>query len=108
MEARGSGCCIVAFEGGPNPNAQKLFVNWWLSQDVQTRINAIEPGITRVSLRNDVPLGNVDPSYARTPGKNYVFRDGDPRYSGEEQEIARQFIVETFLRETGWAGEQRN
>ena len=108
MEARGSGCCIVAFEGGPNPNAQKLFVNWWLSADVQTRINAIEPGITRSSLRTDVPIGNVDASYARTPGKAYVFRDGDPKYSGEEQEIARQFIVNTFLEESGWAGELRN
>ncbi|MEE8517898.1 MAG: hypothetical protein V3S98_02090, partial [Dehalococcoidia bacterium] len=59
------------------------------------------------SLRNDVPIGNVDPSYARTPGKAYVFRDGDPKYSGEEQEKARQFIVETFLRESGFIGEAR-
>lgn len=111
MAARGSGCCIAPLEGGPNPNAQKLFVNWWLSKDVQTAVNAIgEPGrgITRSSLRNDVPQGNVHDDYMRVPGKQYVFRDVSPAFSGEEQEIARQFIVNTFLEQSGFIGEIRN
>ena len=108
MEARGSTCCIVVAEGPPNPNAAKLFLNWWLSREAQTLLHKVDTGggvgINQSSLRNDITQGLVSDINFRDPGKTYLFRDTDPRFSGKEQEKARQWIVKNFKKITGFLG----
>lgn len=48
---------IQALKDAPHPNATKVFVNWLLTKDVQTRIMAAAKMNSR---RKDVPLGNEE------------------------------------------------
>ena len=95
LTSGGSGCCIQVYERAPNPNAAKLFLNWFLSKEGQTAIHQIEPGIERQSLREDIPSGNVPKKYLRIAGKKYIFRDADPKYVAQDKE-QRDEIVEAW------------
>ena len=57
----------------PNPNAAKLFINWFYSREGQTALHeqATEPP---VSLREDVPPGKTNPELRRAPGVVYFER----------------------------------
>ena len=52
-------------------------------------------GIARQSMREDIPPGNVPPTYRRVPGKQYIFRDADPKYVAQDKE-QRDAIVEAW------------
>lgn len=56
----------------PHPNAQKLFINWWLSRDGQESL--MRAGETPIqSLRIDgISTGRVDPKFIRNPDVDYV------------------------------------
>jgi len=82
LQASGSGCCISAFKHAPHPNAQKLFVNWFLTREGQTILHETIPNLARSSLRNDIPFGHVIADHRRQPGKEYLYPDSDPK-SGE-------------------------
>lgn len=99
LEARGSECCIVAFKDAPNPNAAKLFVNWFLTAEAQKLVHAINPPRAYTSLREDIPPLNTAEHYRRIPGKQYWFRDFDKEYLSKLGE-ARDFIVKTFNERT--------
>ena len=45
-----------------NPNAQKLWMNWWLSREGQA---AMQSATGRQSLRADIPLDGVSPRNIR-------------------------------------------
>ena len=81
MSASGSGCCIIAFNRAPHPNAAKLFLNWYLSKKGQTLIHKMVPDLERQSLREDIPLGNVVAGWERRPGVDYFFTTADPGHS---------------------------
>ena len=58
----------------PHPNATKLYLNWWLSKEGQTLMQASPgrpPRGSFVSLREDVPPGTTDPAERRVPGQEY-------------------------------------
>lgn len=95
LTAGGSGCCIQVYDRAPHPNAAKLYLNWFLSKEGQTAIHQITPAIARQSMREDIPPGNVAPKDRRTPGKQYIFRDADPKYVAQDKE-QRDAIVEAW------------
>ena len=48
---------ITMLESPPNPNAQKLFINWWLSRDAVILRHELQAGPNvNTSLRIDVPI----------------------------------------------------
>ena len=71
---------LGAFLNAPNPNAQKLFVNWWLSPEGQMARHEFndDPEATQ-SLREDIPPTNIPEENQRQPGQEGVFVIGtDP------------------------------
>ena len=52
----GSTRSIQLVANPPNPNAQKLFINWWLSRDTVLRRHELQRDGLRPSLRIDVPI----------------------------------------------------
>ena len=94
LEARGS-CCITIFNNAPNPNAAKLFLNWFLSREGQIKLQDFEPPRADASLREDVPPGNSLEETRRVPGLAYNFRDFDPNYRQSEDAI-RDFILKAY------------
>ena len=65
-----------------HPNAQKLMLNWWLTQEGQTQMHVLTT-VTNPdqSLRTDVTeLGNTDPLERRVEGLRYAFLEDTPGY----------------------------
>ncbi len=95
LNAGGSGCCIQVYDRAPNPNAAKLFLNWFLSKEGQSAIHQVEPGIRRQSLREDIPFGNVAAKYRRVAGRKYIFMDAEKKFVAQDKE-QRDAIVKTW------------
>ena len=55
----------------PHPNAQKLYVNWWLSREGQSSFQKLDRDYQ--SIRNDIPVDAVPVERRRQPGVNYFF-----------------------------------
>ena len=76
-----------------NPNAAKLFINWFLSREGQTAVHdlvAEYSGRTSPnSLRLDVPKDNVDPAEIQKPDREYVNIDA-PEHVAKRDEIIAQ------------------
>jgi iron(III) transport system substrate-binding protein len=65
----------------PNPNAAKLFVNWFLSKEGQTARHALSASATDQSLREDVTEFKMVPEgRRRKPGAKYIAPD-DPIFT---------------------------
>lgn len=60
------------FNRAPDPNATKVFVNWLLTREVQTRISQ---SVRRNSRRLDVPA--VDPETRPDPARLDEYVDGN-------------------------------
>ena len=77
LEPSGSGGSFALALNPPHPNATKLWVNWLLSREGMTTVQATlgegeSPPHDRVSLRNDgIPVGLTDPNFRREPGVVY-------------------------------------
>jgi iron(III) transport system substrate-binding protein len=96
LEARGSECCITILKMAPHPNAAKLFVNWFLTKEVQAMTHMTKPPRRYTSLRTDgIPAGNTDPVHRRVAGQEYTFRDFDKNYR-TNQKAARAFIIKNY------------
>jgi iron(III) transport system substrate-binding protein len=95
LTAGGSGCCIQVYNRAPHPNAAKLYLNWFLSKEGQTAIHQLKPAITRQSMREDISFGNVAAKDRRVPGREYIFRDADPKYVAQDKE-QRDLIIEAW------------
>ncbi len=73
----------------PNPNAAKLWVNWWLSQEGQTLMQTIAEIEPEPTLRLDVTdWGITTETFRRVEGKSYFFFDADPELVAQRQEAA--------------------
>jgi iron(III) transport system substrate-binding protein len=75
---------LALINNAANPNAARVFINWFLSRDGQTvwqeamNIKVVEPSD---SMRTDVPKDKVIASARRDPGRKYKvtgFLDPDP------------------------------
>jgi len=71
------GNTLMAVENPPHPNAQKLFINWFLSKDGQGWWQRITG---EMSLRIDLPLDAVEETNRREEGKEYILMERDPNF----------------------------
>jgi ABC-type Fe3+ transport system substrate-binding protein len=70
-------------KGGPNPNAAKVFVNWFLSRRGQIALqkyNDLYGEDPPNSRRTDIPKDMLPASNRILPGKKY-FDVSDPKYA---------------------------
>ena len=95
LEPSGSGGSFAVAPNQPHPNATKLWVNWLLSREGMTTVNAtLGEGETlphdHISLRvDDIPVGQTDPAFRREPGvvDNTVFMN--PGAAAMAQDLAQ-------------------
>lgn len=93
LVASGSGCCITVFNRRPHPNASKLFLNWFLSKEGQTLHHRRGPDLDRQSLRDDIPIGNVQAEEQRPPeAKDFNFPDADPAFWVKAVKVNKQIL----------------
>ena len=71
------GNTLMAVKDPPNPNAQKLFVNWFLSKDGQGWWQKITGD---QSLRDDIDVDAVELTNRREAGKDYILMERDPDF----------------------------
>ena len=80
----------------PNPNAAKLFLNWFLTLEGQTAYHTLFGSVPNPSLREDVPPGKTDESDRRQPGTVYELSSLDTSLPDLRAE-AIEFAQRTFL-----------
>ncbi len=71
------GGALYALDRGPHPNAQKFFLNWWLTKEGQTMM---QQGSGDHSLREDISLDGVLPENIREKGKKYIVLGSQDNY----------------------------
>ena len=85
----GSGESIAMMEGGPNPNAAKLYVNWVVSPDgwearkkvaIQDRVLGNTSTYRAMSLRTDVTNDHIPPDAQIGPDEELYIIITDPNY----------------------------
>ena len=75
------GNALMAVDTPANPNAQQLFVNWWLTREGQTLMQQSNlPDGGQDSTRIDIPKDDVLPANRRDPNKNYIYSEIDEDY----------------------------
>jgi len=77
------GGSISFIKGAPNPNAAKVFVNWFLSRRGQLALQRhkdLYGEDAPNSRRMDIPKDMLDPSMRMAPGRKY-FDVSDPKYA---------------------------
>ena len=94
----GTGANLIVYKNPPHPNATKLFINWFLTHDIQTmKHEQCQPGRRTIqpSMRLGVPPGNTEPSERREEGKVYLFTESP-------ELLAKLEAAEELVRQT-WA-----
>ena len=98
LSANSSYVWLGMLDQAPHPNAAKLFVNWWLTQEGQTAYNTLSATTDLPpSLREDVPVGISDPLAQRVPGAEYDMSSLDtslPDNRAEAIEFAQRVFLE--------------
>ena len=87
---------IGMLDRAPNPNAAKLFLNWFLTQEGQTAYHTLFTTEPNPSLREDVPLGTTREADRRVPGSVYEMASLDTSLPDLRAE-AIEFAQRTFL-----------
>jgi len=86
IELTTGGGSLSLVKGGPNPNAAKVFINWFLSRKGQTALQKY-PDLygeeAPNSRRTDIPKDILPPLSRLVPGKKY-FDVSDPKYADME------------------------
>lgn len=59
---------LYIFKDAPNPNARRLFINWFLSREGQT---VFSQAVMEQSAREDIPINHLEPWMVRQPGLTY-------------------------------------
>ncbi len=73
LQGSGSGNNLMVVNRRPNPNAAKLFVNWFLSKEGQTIMHTKSARDPDQSFREDVTeMGKVNPAEIRRPDVDYM------------------------------------
>ena len=87
---------IGMLDRAPNPNAAKLFLNWFLTQEGQTAYHTLSTSPPNPSLRVDVPPGETLPHERIEPGTVYEMASLDTSLPDVRAE-AIEFAQRTFL-----------
>ena len=90
----GSG--LMAINRGPNPNARKLFINWFMSREGQI---LYQKATGDNSLRIDIPKDTVDKANLWLEGRQYAIQDTQPDY--QDQLAAAMARAEEALASVG-------
>ena len=87
IRATSSANSVYVFDQAPNPNAAKLYVNWFLSKEGQQifQNDEINPG-QDPSLREDLEPGTTRPAHIRIPGNTYELTLWAPENVAKNQE----------------------
>jgi len=83
LELTTGGGSMSLIKGGPNPNAARVFVNWFLSRRGQIALqkyNDLYGEDAPNSRRMDIPKDMLVPTNRMIPGKRY-FDVSDPKYA---------------------------
>ena len=87
---------IMVLLNQPNPNAGKLWINWWLSKDGAATVHRLGVQVPPPTLREDVTeWGNTDERVRRVPGKSYYFLTSDPKFTAKNAE-AREYAAAVY------------
>ena len=101
LSGSGSSTNTAIFTQPANPNAAKLYINWFLSKEGQTvmhEMSEIDPAPT---LRiDDVPLGRTLEEERRVEGQDYYFLSADPEYLARHDESI-EFSRRVYREATG-------
>ena len=93
INSSGSSSNMMIPTNRPNPNAAKLWVNWFLSQEGQTIMHTMAETDPNPTLRTDVTdFGKTLPYERRVEGAEYFFFSSDPTYTvlrGEALQYAK-------------------
>ena len=73
------GGALYALDRAPHPNAQRFFLNWWLTKEGQSMM---QRGSGDHSLREDISLDGVLPENVREKGKKYIVLGSQDNYQG--------------------------
>ncbi|NIO06668.1 MAG: extracellular solute-binding protein [Deltaproteobacteria bacterium] len=79
---------IAVLANPAHPNAQKLYVNWWLSREGQMAFQKLDRDYQ--SVRTDLPLDPISQERRRREGTEYVFTDASkesPQWAQEVNEL---------------------
>ena len=96
LAASSSRDLITRVTNAPHPNAAKLWVNWWLSQEGQTLMHTMAELEPEQTLRLDVAdWGKVSEQFRRVEGKSYFFFDADPELVAQRTE-ASEYTANAF------------
>jgi iron(III) transport system substrate-binding protein len=83
LELTTGGGSMSLIKGGPNPNAAKVFINWFLTrrgQIAMQKYNDLYGEDAPNSRRMDIPKDMLVPTNRMIPGKKY-FDVSDPKYA---------------------------
>ena len=83
LELTTGGGSMSLIKGGPNPNAARVFINWFLSRRGQIALqkyNDLYGEDAPNSRRTDIPKDMLVPQNRLAPGKRY-FDVSDPKYA---------------------------
>ena len=89
LTGAGSASQVSVAAKAPNPNAAKLFLNWWLTQEAQTLRHTISEGDVDPTLREDVECFNqpsTDDIECREPGRDYPYLTADPELTSQREQ----------------------
>jgi len=88
LSGAGSGDNIMMPINPKNPNAAKLYLNWFLSKEGQTAVMLQSNGNPDPTLRVDIPCeGVIKLTDCRVAGKNYFYPTADPEYTVRREEF---------------------
>ncbi|HEY3167861.1 MAG TPA: hypothetical protein VGK57_11565 [Candidatus Binatia bacterium] len=84
----------------PNPNAAKVFINWFLSREGQSTLQKTFKSIEAApdSFRIDIPKDDVKPANRRVEGVQYLDLDSRPEWMEMKPII---LVFEEALAEAG-------
>jgi len=78
---------LMAFAKPTHPNAQKLWINWYLSREGQINFQRVEQ--LYQSVRNDIPTDMLPKDLIRQPGVDYSFVMADPETPRLAAEVSK-------------------
>ena len=97
ISASSSAAVMLVMKNPPRPNAARLYLNWYLSKEGQTLVHETVESLSRQSLREDIPYGNLLEVDRRLPDVQYTFPEGDPGYQ-EAFDRDTQIIMDIYQR----------
>ena len=96
LDGAGAQNNMMVLNNRPHPNAAKLFVSWFLSQEGQTIMHTLSEQDPDQTLRTDVTdPGKTLPYERRVSDRQYYFFSSDPSFASQREE-ALQYAKDAF------------